>query len=412
MIKTISNSKVHNLILILLSFNLIGGLIWLFGFHNIRLLLLASTGTGLLLIFLFSLNKATVFRSMFVIYIISFSLLLNIYSFNYANLLIDLSSFGILFSVLLLNRIKKNTVYKIILFIFIPSVLYFIYSLSLMDLSLLFTQGIERKVAFNSFGSDKIQGGAAKGQVIYQSQQLIIGHLVLILLLVPLIATQIKKKYLYLIVGVSFAFIIIFSAFYQKRQPIVEIFLVLMLSVIFNRKLLKGLLPQNLLVSFLLFIIIVYFALTSDILGNVIDRFSDTLSNVDAFDRFEESEKVFSQFYWYDWLLGKGMGYSAPNTPGGIILHIGYSNLIMKGGILLLLFYVLQVLKNIKYCYYQSKRYPEFKVGIVISLFSLVQLSYAPGYHWHITTIITGLAMFSRYPLKSLVYDKYYNSRA
>lgn len=407
-----SNSKVHNLALFLLSLNLFAGLLWLFGFHNLRLLLLAGSGAGLLLLFLFSLNKNTLFKWMLIVYIIIFGFLRNFYPHGAVNILIDFSTFGILFSVIFLRNLNERNIIRIILCIFLPSALYYLYTLPLMDFSLITAQGIKRAEAFNSFDNASLQGGAALGYVVYQSQQLVIGQLLLVLLLMPLIANQVKKKYIYAILGVSVTFIIIFSAFYQKRQQLVEVFLVLILSIIFNRKLLKGVLPQNLLVSLLAMIMIIYFASSSDIFVNVIDRFASTLSNVSEFDRLEESEEILTSFYWYDWIFGKGIGYVAPDTPGGIILHIGYSNLIMKGGIILLSFYIFQVFKNIRYCYFQSRRFPEYKVGIVISLFSLIQLSYAPGYGWQITTIITGLAMFSRYPLKSLIYDKYYNPSA
>jgi hypothetical protein len=79
----------------------------------------------------------------------------------------------------------------------------------------------------------------------------------------------------------------------------------------------------------------------------------------------------------------------------------------MKGGITLLLVYIIGTFKNIAYCIKNGKIYPEFYIGVSISIFSLVQLSYSPGYHWIFSSIVTGLAMFSRYPLKSIVFHKY-----
>jgi hypothetical protein len=402
---------VTKIALLLLGLNFIAGFLWIFGFQTIRLLLLVSTGLVLLFLFFIKVNtRLTISIKFYLLLLITFSILSNFSFATYQTFLIDFSTIGIILSVFLFSGLNGKLVKNGVLFMMLFSILYFAYTVPFMDLSIIRSGAYNRIEAFSSYGDEMIGSGVSMGYIIYSTQQLAVSFLLFFLLLLPFIYNRIKKRYVIIFLILIFIFIIIFSAFYQKRQQILELILCVVLANFFYKKLLQGLIPKSKIISFFILILFLIFIFSSDILSNVFSRFSDTLNNIKDFDRLEESRKVLSSFNILNWIIGKGFGYKAPDTPGGIILHIGYSNLLMKGGLILLLFYLFQAFKNIRYCNRKAKQYPVFYIGVAISIFSMIQLTYSPGYHWFVTSLIMGLAMFSRYPLKSIVHDKYYNT--
>ena len=400
------------LAMLLLAINLIAGYIWIFGFHTQRLLALAFSGTALL--FLFFVQKTTstnlAWKLLLLFYII-YGFVKNFTFSQYPLFLTDISAIGFISTVFLLSKINNNQLKNGTLFLILLSLAYFTYTIPFTNFSLIRSGAFDRIEAITSFGDDVVQGGASRGYVIYATQQLSVAYLLFFLLLLPFVNRQLKKKYVVLLIFISIIFILLFSAFYQKRQPLLELIIIITLSVFFNKKLLDGLLPKNKIISFFIGFIILYAILSANMLSNVFERFTNTLNDIENFDRLEETKQVLSTFDIFDYIFGKGFGYYAPNTPGGIILHIGYSNLLMKGGLILLAFYLTQTIKNIIFCRKKARLFPEYYVGISISIFSMIQLLYAPGYHWFATSIIAGLAMYSRYPLKSIINDKYSNTR-
>lgn len=407
----VKSTFVSKVALLFLGINLVAGFLWVFNIHTLRLLLLAFSGFALFVVAIFHAKNKLAFHVIFYLCLLFFfSFLINFSLNDYQLFLIDISAIGIIISVFSLTGLNNKLLKNGIVFMIILTILYFAYTLPFMDLSIIRSGIYNRTEAFNSYGYETSSRGISKGYIIYSTQQLAVSCLITSLLLLPIIYKQVNKSFTIAFVILAFIFIITFSVFYQKRQQFVELILCVILSFLFYRKLLPGLIPKNKLFSITVLILFIILIFSSDIVNNILIRFSETFSNLKEFDRLEESINVFSDFNIVNWIFGKGFGYAAPDTPGAIILHIGYSNLLMKGGLIVLLFYLFQTFKNIRYCKRKAKQYPEFNIGIAISIFSLIQLIYSPGYHWFVPSLIMGLAMFSRYPLKTFIYDKYSNS--
>lgn len=326
----------------------------------------------------------------------------------FPNLIVDLSSLGIIYSAYSIRNIVGNQVYKAAIILIIVPLIFYAYTIPSMDISIVQSGYFNRAKTLNAFGDTLLAGGALKGQVIYDTHGIMLAQVFLFFLLLPIFYTKFNKPLLLLLFASGVLLILLYSVYYQKRQSSLELFLIIILYGLYYRKLLRGFLPNNLLFTAIIAIGVIYFVLTSSYFENVLNRFTETAEDINSFDRKEEAVFVLSQFSFLDWVFGKGLGFSTPDTAGGAMLHIGYANLIFKGGIILLFFYLYNSINNLMYCLKAAKRHPEFYVGVVISIYSMIQLTYTGGFHWFATIIITGLAMFSRYPLKSIVHDALY----
>lgn len=398
--------------MILIGLNFFAQLIWIFGFHTERLALLVVTGgvlLGLFFIYEHSL-PATILKI-----IILIMLIMGIENMNegfVARLIYDLCTFGVISSAFLLKRMEYNQFKLLFNYLLLGSLIYFTYSISFMDFSLI-GANVNRVEAFNQYGNQALgEGGANKGYIIYATQQFLVSIFALYLLLYPLYYKKNNIKIAYLELAIILIYVAIFIATYQKRQPLVEFGIIFISFALFYRKLLTNLIPKSRVISLILIFLLIAFGLSLNIFTSTLERFTDSLSNVSSFDRIYEFETALEKFEPINFIFGVGSGSLIEGTIGGDFLHIGYGNLLLKGGIVLLLFYLYQVVYNIVYCIRKVKNYSIFYVGVVISVFSLIQLAFAPGWSWYTTSIITGLAMFSRYPLNSFLYDKYNNTSA
>ncbi len=391
-----------NIPIFLLAINTIGSFIWIFGFHLTRLILLS--GTGLILLFLFYKRKtpdSITFLKFWIFLMLVFGL--QNYGEEYFPIFIqDLCSFGMIISAYLLKDTSFKQIKKIGFFLIIIPIVYYAYSVPLMDFSLIRLGNFDRNEALNSFGNTLLPGGADRSYVIYMTQQLMLTYLYLFLLLLPLFYKYFKKYQILSIIVLILSIALLLTIYYQKRQSLVELILISILYILFYRQNLTGLIPKNSLISISIIAALIIFIISLNALSVVLDRFSELNENLKEFDRFEETIYTLSQFSISDWIFGKGIGSYMPNTPGFSMMHIGYSNLIFKGGIVLLIYYLVQSIKNIIYCWQKSKKYPIYNIGIVISIYSMIQMSYTGGYHFYAPVVLTGLAMFSRFLFLSI----------
>lgn len=397
------------IIAITLGLNFLVQLIWLFGFHNERLLLLVATGLSLLAMFFF--NERTKTGTQFKILIIC-SILFGLTNFLESGFLVraifDLCTFGVISSVFLIRRIGLKQLKNLFYFIIAFSLIYFAYTLSLMDFMFI-GANVAREGAFRQFGSETInEGGAGIGVIVYQTQQYIVGVFSLSLLLFPLYYDKNKIKIQWIIFVLILSFIGVFVATYQKRQQLLELAIILLIFIFFYRKLLLGFIPKSRIFSAILLSVIILFGVSLDIFTATIERLNNSLDNINSFDRITELRHALAEFSVLEVIFGMGIGSKIEGTVGGNNLHIGYGTLLMKGGLFLLVFYFVKTVSNIIYCYKMTKINPVYNVGIAVSVFSLIQLSYAPGWSWYLTSLITGLAMFSRYFLNSFINNKNY----
>jgi len=390
--------------LFLLILNTIGSYIWIFGMHSLRLYFLSISGILLFILFFLykSPNSVSLFK--FWIVILFFIGIQNIQDDYMPILVVDICSFGIISSGFYIRNFSIRQLKGIGMFLFIIPITYYIYTIPLLNLDLLKIGNFERDMAVSSISQEILTGGASKSYVIYMTQQLFTLYLNLFLLLMPIYYKFFKRKTIVIMILISVFLIVLIASYYQKRQGITELLLIILLYLIFYKSCLKGLLTKKVISSLVLvsFVIMGFFSFT--FIEGLINRFQDLAVNIKEFDRFEETKLVLSNFSVIDMIFGKGLGSFAMNTAGFSILHIGYSNFILKGGLVLVSIYLYNTFANIKYCFRRSKVNPIFNVGVAISLFSLIQLTYTSGYNFYAPVILTGLAMFSRFPLMYL-YD-------
>src|SRR5690606_26159942 len=110
--------------------------------------------------------------------------------------------------------------------------------------SLLFSNS-NRGLAFTSYGEDSLDSGVEVGYVIYSTQQLINLYFNFVLLLLPLIHYKFSKYKIYGGIASIVIFVLIFSAYYQKRQPLLELGLIFLIYGTLYRKSLSSVLPQK-----------------------------------------------------------------------------------------------------------------------------------------------------------------------
>lgn len=391
--------KKNSLPLLLLALNTVGSYIWVFGLHSLRLYLLSATCLILLLLLFFSKSPTQISFFKFWIFIMFLIGLQNIQSGYIPILVVDLSSLGIIGSAFLIKNIDLRQLKRIGIFLFLVPVSYYIYTVPSLNLELLTLGDFKRELAVSSISDEILTGGAHKSYVIYMTQQLMTLYLNLFLLLLPLYYNFFKKKTIIIMLLVSVSFLVLIASFYQKKQGLTELFLIIVLSLMFYRTLLKNLLTRNVVISLIIIGSLIGGLISFTFIEGLLLRFQDLADNIKEYDRFEETKIAFSNFSILDIMFGKGFGSFVKGTVGYSMLHIGYSNLILKGGIVLLFIYLFNTISNIKYCFVRRKSNPIFNVGIVLSLYSMLQLSYTGGYHFYAPIILTGLAMFSRFPL-------------
>ncbi|MEN7551139.1 hypothetical protein AAG747_24670 [Rapidithrix thailandica] len=392
-------------VLILYSINLVAMAMWVFSFDTIRIVLLSFSGIGLYILFFIYAKQKTAYILKAVSILLVILGFINSSDRYVYSLIFDICFIGIIGSVFLLKDIEKQAINRFFYVIAMCFICYYIYVIPKLNYMLIFSgSSITRESTFHFVTSADSE--YLKEYLIYLTQSMFVNLLLILLLIYPLI--RIKNKVLdILIFTLIFTIILLYSIYYVKRQPFLELGIVLFIYFFFYKKIAKGIIPSNILIRNTLLISIILVILSANITSTITERFGNLIQNISEFDRLEETQKVFSEFDYIDYIFGRGLGvitstaFSAGNT-----LHIGYANLIFKGGVILLLFYISQFAFNFLYCYKRSQTESKYYIiGSGISLFAAISLFYTPGYYWTINTIVVPLGMFSRYPLKA-----YFNS--
>ncbi len=391
-------------VLILLFLNLLAPIISFFGYHNLYLGLVAGTGTVILVLFFAQKPIKTAFSFellVFIFFVMSFIHLHHGYRY-FVRMANDLSTLGLFATPFLLRNITEPKLKRSLFVLFLVSVLLFLYIIQFLSIDFI-------GVADRSYRSRELHAltqemGFGLAFNINNIAAMCVAYSTVFLLFLPLIAKKTNKKSLYLILIVLFSQILFYVVFFQKRQNILELFVILVLAATVNRTLYSWLFTRNMFINIFAFGVIFYLILTLPVFELVFQRFATTAENIQQFDRFEEARNVLTEFEVINYFIGHGLGWASTKAVStGSTIHIGYMNLFMKGGLLFVLLYFVQCAKNIRYCHRRSKLHPEYTVGVSITVFSMIQLMVAPGYGWYFQSIITGMAMFSRFFLNALV---------
>jgi hypothetical protein len=140
-------------------------------------------------------------------------------------------------------------------------------------------------------------------------------------------------------------------------------------------------------IAIYIFVFFLAFVFLGDYLNLLIIRFDADASNFGQFDRNLEIQEFFSSVSDIHLFTGFGannylkMRYIGVLDNGVNSLHIGFYNLIYKGGLLYLLFFL-----YLSYHILSLKKFirfdPEIKIGYIIGILYLISFSYESGWSY------------------------------
>lgn len=213
----------------------------------------------------------------------------------------------------------------------------------------------------------------------------------------------------YLIIGKSWLWLVLFclhlllSLLFLKRAGVVDAGLIIVFFVIFSRSYTKKL-KSFIVASILLLVGFVIFGDYTDILSN---RFQNDSDNIEEWDRNLE----ILEFYKASTELDRGIGYGANNylkmyyigdrdRPVNA-LHIGFYNIMYKGGYLYVgffLFLIYEILSLYKYIHFDQEIRIGFILGLVFILGHAYQFSwsYNPLHFFWLTPIFRAIYLKSK----------------
>lgn len=395
-----------NISLFVLLFSALAPMFSFFGFHLLYLTSIVASGSILFLFFVFKERKRP--AEIYFLLLVLFMLLVSLFNLGlgYGYLISmanDISTTGLFIIAFLLSGLNPETLKSSIIFLIAVSLSTFFYVVFFYGFSSFLGQ-LDRDLIYKELMSQSQEVGFNSAIDLTSITSFCISYSVIYLVFLPLFASRINIKIYTLILLLIIIQFVIYELINQKRQVIVEFTILYISSLFLTNKLYPNTFLNSRKVQFLMLFVFIFFITQTDFYKIIVLRFTETGKNLAEFDRLEEANLILSEYSFLNYLFGNGFGWlSSKAVSTGETVHIGYMNLLNKGGIIYIIFYLIHVIKNIIYCIKKSKLYPEYSVGVTISILSLVQLSFAPGYGWYLSSIITGMAMFSRYFLDSYV---------
>jgi hypothetical protein len=319
----------------------------------------------------------------------------------------DISTTGIFVAPFLLFGINKSILKSSLLLLIFLSFFFFFYVIFKFGLTSLLGE-LSRDIIYKELMAKSEEVGFSSAVTLTSITSFCIGYTLVYFLFLPLIAKNLGFRLYILIIIIAIVQLLLYQVLNQKRQIIVEFSLIYVFSLFLNSKLLPKMFITSRFVQLCFLAILFFFISSTEFYYVFSERFRENSNNLSEFDRFQEAREVLSEFDFVNYFIGNGFGWLATKAVStGETVHIGYLNLFNKGGFLYLFFYLYQASKNIYYCYRKAKFIPEYSVGVAFSIFSIIDLSFTPGYGWYFTSIITGMAMFSRFFLDDLAYSEY-----
>lgn len=191
------------------------------------------------------------------------------------------------------------------------------------------------------------------------------------------------------------------SLIYSKRQGIAEflvVFAVFTLLLFFGEKLKRyrfAMIPVVCAVvvgaGVFAFQTSAFDVMLDRVFGRFIEISDRGLGN---FDRLEESLYYLESEEMFRILIGQGMGGFSFSAIAMHSLHMGWMNLVFKGGFLLPMFYVSVLFWNIFYVL-KTRNFPNKLLALFFPAFCMVHLIYSPLWGLVPTVFWIGLAFFS-----------------
>jgi hypothetical protein len=117
-------------------------------------------------------------------------------------------------------------------------------------------------------------------------------------------------------------------------------------------------------------------------------------TGMEGFDRYLESSGYLDEASLIEIIFGRGIAAFSTNVISSFVIHIGWVNLIFKGGILLVAFYIISFLWNILFVLFK-RGFPAKIITLFFPIYCMIQLLYAPVWGFIPSVFWLGLAFFS-----------------
>jgi hypothetical protein len=197
---------------------------------------------------------------------------------------------------------------------------------------------------------------------------------------------------------------LLLSFVFLKRAGIVGAILYLILGYLFSGKVSK------LIMILLIFLISIMLSavIFQDYLDLLLNRFIETGEDLESWDRNLEVDEYFSQVSTERIFLGYGinnyikMFYVGVHDRGVNALHIGFYNIIYKGGVVLLAYYTVLFYNIIRLFKYIDKN-SEIKIGFIIGIVYFISLAYEGSWSYVPTHFFLLLAIYRGIYVKNKV---------
>lgn len=126
----------------------------------------------------------------------------------------------------------------------------------------------------------------------------------------------------------------------------------------------------------------------------VVDRFmAIRYGGLESFDRLQEAQYVLGNASLIQLIFGQGLLSFNLDTPGFNNTHMGYANLVFKGGVIFLFFYLAVLASNL-WVLLRNRSHPMRAIPIYFTLFMALQFIYSPIWGYVPTLFWVGFSVF------------------
>ena len=210
------------------------------------------------------------------------------------------------------------------------------------------------------------------------------------------------NKHRFLGIAVLMTYVVL-GALFVKRASLLNGLVILLVYFIINRKTnLKSFLRVLVIVASS---VVILYALAPSVFNTITEvysaRINQTQEDLDELDRNREVHAYFESASKLQILLGNGIGhytkYSGAINKDNITmnaLHIGWANIIYKGGVLYLLFYVVILFAIIRKCFNARKLNSYQLTCLGVSISSIVSLLYEGSWTYTIDPVCISAPLF------------------
>jgi len=209
-----------------------------------------------------------------------------------------------------------------------------------------------------------------------------------------------EKYKIFFYVGIGLAILICMIT--QKRAVLLDTSLLLLYVFVLRlNKLSLGYLFSLVLLFFVVSYLMRFIGIDviTTLINGIFDRYKETSDNVAEFDRLVELNKWLETASPLDIIFGSGFGsFQRVLTFTNYHLHLGWPNLVYKGGLFLAFAIGITFIKNIKTAFGRYSE-PTSKAILFLTVFTAIHLMHSPAWGYSIDAMAISMAVYSQYKL-------------